>query len=153
MNSTPIFFFARKRRKRKTETETWKRKHGKYCACSQVPSSTADLISDSSLAHVFFESVSAPILSGSHIKVAYSVARSVCSFIYSMSGDEDCILHAISSDLLRARMKTCCQSRSNGSALWRLLPRTLVRVTWSGLGAIVYSSLTELSYIALYSGV
>jgi len=42
---------------------------------------------------------------GSPIKVAYLVARSVCSFIYSMSGDQDRI--TISSDL-RARMKTCC---------------------------------------------
>ena len=36
----------------------------------------------------------------------------VCSFIYSVSGDQDCII--ISSDLLLARIKTCCQSRSNG---------------------------------------
>jgi len=72
---------------------------------------------------------------GSPIKVAYSVARSVCSFIYSMSGDQDCII--ISSDLLLARMKTCCQSRSNGSELWRLLLYILIRVSWSGLGVIV----------------
>ena len=39
-----------------------------------------------------------------------AVTRSVCSFIYSVSGDQDCII--ISSDLLLARMKTCCQSRS-----------------------------------------
>ena len=65
----------------------------------------------------FIIPVSAPVLSVrgylcSSIKVAYSVARSVCSFIYSRSGHQDCII--ISPDLLLARMKTCCQSRSNG---------------------------------------
>jgi len=49
-----------------TETETWKQKlkHRKYCACSLVPSRTADLISDATLGHVFFASISAPVLSG-----------------------------------------------------------------------------------------
>ena len=44
-----------------------KRKHGKYCACSQVPLCTEDLTSDAALAHVFFESVSAPVLSGTQL--------------------------------------------------------------------------------------
>jgi len=47
--------------------ETQKRKHRKYCAFSQVPSYTADLISDAALVHVFFESVSAPVLSGTQL--------------------------------------------------------------------------------------
>jgi len=38
--------------------ETRKRKHRKYCECSQVPSYTVDLISiNAALAHFFFESV------------------------------------------------------------------------------------------------
>jgi len=41
-----------------TENGTRKRKHGKYCACSQVHLCKADVISDAALAHVFFESVS-----------------------------------------------------------------------------------------------
>ena len=69
-----------------TETETRKRKHGKYCACSKVHLCKADVASDTALAHVFFESVFAPDLSGTQ---PYSVASSVCSFIYPMSGDQE----------------------------------------------------------------
>ena len=71
-----------------TETEdgNTERKHGKYCACSQVHLCKAGVISDAALAHVFFESVSAPELSGTQ---PYSVARSICSFIYPMSGDQE----------------------------------------------------------------
>ena len=85
------------------ETQKWKRntEHSKYF--------------DATLAHVFFEAylpVSAPVLSGTWlpqfpIKVAYSVARLVCSFIYSMS-----VFRSSS-----GKEKTCCQSRSNGREL------------------------------------
>ena len=46
------------------ETKEMENRNGKHWACSQVPSCTADLISDAALVHVFFESVSAPVLSG-----------------------------------------------------------------------------------------
>ena len=106
-------------------THTRKRKHGKYCAsylwCCLI-------------AHVFFEiclPVSASVLSGTRLPRFPDQGRLFsasfgCSFIYSMSGDQDCIIILISSDLLLARMKTCCQSRSNGSESWRLLPYTLL---------------------------
>ena len=76
-----------------------------------------------------------------------SLIRWLVRFAYSFTRCLATKTIIISSDLLRARMKTCYQSRSNGNELW-----TLIRMRWSGLCAIVYS-LTELTFIALYSRV
>jgi len=92
-----------------------KRKHGKYCACSQVPSCTADLISSSSLFLLLFCLVR-----------SYLGSRSIRWLVRFAHSFTQCLAtKIISSDLLRGWMKTCCQS-SNGSE--SLLPYTLIRV-------------------------
>ena len=97
--------------------------------------STADLISDAAIAHIFFESVSAPVLSGTQLLRFPDQGRLfggsfglLTSSFLSMSGDQDCITGE-DEDLLPISKQRKC----------------VVKIV------TVHTNTCELAYIAQYS--